>query len=437
MIPISAGAQNIGIALSQDDGTVTVFDDSGIIGSMTLGGGFPLVGDCAFTPDGSQALVTHFQDKGIYVIDMSDPTNPVLAAGTNPIPVSVRAEDISMGPNGQFAAVCGVSEASVVGDDEFVSSINIAGRVEVDTWSVPAPQLNGCTVVEICDDGVSVLIIEGRAPDQIRRLTMDGAGMLTDTTETLATLAQGVNLACAPGSQSGAVVTSQSGNGQTFLIPGLAQVNTPVVPTVGQGVRINPAGDQLYFRSTNGTQQINAYGYNSLTGAVGGLLFTINAPFDVPWLGIDTFEINPDGATFSVTDNVSDQVVTYSTADGSVVALPAAFGVAVSPTGICFGPPADADGDGVLNVDDVCPGTTIPESIPAESLGINRFALTDGDGDFDTVVKGHGTPHSYSIQDTTGCSCEQIADELDLGGGQTKFGCSNSVMETWVDLVNP
>jgi len=45
---------------------------------------------------------------------------------------------------------------------------------------------------------------------------------------------------------------------------------------------------------------------------------------------------------------------------------------------------ADSDQDGVTDQMDICPGTSIPESVPTESLGVNRFALVDGDVEFDT-----------------------------------------------------
>ncbi|HSN55895.1 MAG TPA: endonuclease/exonuclease/phosphatase family protein, partial [Candidatus Sulfomarinibacteraceae bacterium] len=45
---------------------------------------------------------------------------------------------------------------------------------------------------------------------------------------------------------------------------------------------------------------------------------------------------------------------------------------------------ADLDGDGVADALDFCPGTVIPESVPTQQLGTNRWALVDGDGIFDT-----------------------------------------------------
>ncbi|MCA9525289.1 MAG: thrombospondin type 3 repeat-containing protein [Myxococcales bacterium] len=93
----------------------------------------------------------------------------------------------------------------------------------------------------------------------------------------------------------------------------------------------------------------------------------------------------------------------------------------------------DADGDGVCGDVDACEGTELTESVPTEELGVNRFALIDGDGVFDTVSpRGRGPRRSYTIQDTHGCSCSQIIEALDLGEGHTKFGCSISAMDDWI-----
>ncbi len=108
---------------------------------------------------------------------------------------------------------------------------------------------------------------------------------------------------------------------------------------------------------------------------------------------------------------------------------------------LCYGPGIlDSDGDGVPDDDDVCDDTVIPEGVPTVRLGVNRFALTDDDGDFDTTSPpggGGGPGLSFTIEDTAGCSCEQIIDAQGLGKGHRKFGCSISAMEDWVALVNP
>ena len=97
----------------------------------------------------------------------------------------------------------------------------------------------------------------------------------------------------------------------------------------------------------------------------------------------------------------------------------------------------DADGDGVWDGIDQCPGTVIPESVPTRSLGVNRFALVDNDSVFDTTPpNGMGPMASFDIHDTAGCSCEQIIEVQGLGKGHEKFGCSLGEMEEWVELVN-
>ena len=96
----------------------------------------------------------------------------------------------------------------------------------------------------------------------------------------------------------------------------------------------------------------------------------------------------------------------------------------------------DEDGDRVGDNLDVCPATTLPESVPTERLEINRFADTDGDGVFNTTAPpGNGPGKSFDIHDTAGCSCEQIIGAQGLGRGHTKFGCSIGVMDDWVQLV--
>ena len=91
------------------------------------------------------------------------------------------------------------------------------------------------------------------------------------------------------------------------------------------------------------------------------------------------------------------------------------------------------------DVDDVCPNTIIPESVPSRSLKPNRWALVGGDVEFDTVLKGkgNGPNRSYTTTDTAGCSCEQIIAAQGLGNGHTKHGCSISAMDDWVELVTP
>ena len=49
---------------------------------------------------------------------------------------------------------------------------------------------------------------------------------------------------------------------------------------------------------------------------------------------------------------------------------------------------SDSDGDGVLDGNDLCFNTIIPEGVPTNRLLKIRYALTDGDGIFDTKASG-------------------------------------------------
>jgi hypothetical protein len=90
---------------------------------------------------------------------------------------------------------------------------------------------------------------------------------------------------------------------------------------------------------------------------------------------------------------------------------------------------SDSDADGVPEDIDRCPGTAIPEAVPTQGLKPNHWALVNGDGIFDTA----GTPASpFTIQQTGGCSCEQIIAALGLGNGQRKHGCSKGTLEDWI-----
>jgi hypothetical protein len=102
-------------------------------------------------------------------------------------------------------------------------------------------------------------------------------------------------------------------------------------------------------------------------------------------------------------------------------------------------PEDDEDADGICGDVDVCSGTVLPESMPAWKLHKNHYADVDGDGVFETKSSwcgGHGPQATFTLEDTAGCTCEQIADELNLGCGHVKHGCSKGVMQYWIWLVN-
>jgi hypothetical protein len=158
------------------------------------------------------------------------------------------------------------------------------------------------------------------------------------------------------------------------------------------------------------------------------------------FLGVEetyTVFIPPGGSTFDILDLglfVQAGGSTASRVDGSTI-LALAY-LPESPAALTEDEFVDADGDGVRTVDDLCPDTAVPESVPAVKLAPNHWALVDGDTTFDTVQAGPKPPkHGFTLDDTAGCSCEQIIGALGLGLGQKKSGCSTGTMRKWTREV--
>ncbi|WP_423982253.1 hypothetical protein [Ilumatobacter sp.] len=87
----------------------------------------------------------------------------------------------------------------------------------------------------------------------------------------------------------------------------------------------------------------------------------------------------------------------------------------------------DTDGDGVLDDDDVCPDTSLPDAAPTRGLKRNHY-VADGAGNFGTS--------GYTVADAGGCSASQIIAAAELGKGHTKHGLSRGVLKGWVASVN-
>jgi len=99
-------------------------------------------------------------------------------------------------------------------------------------------------------------------------------------------------------------------------------------------------------------------------------------------------------------------------------------------------PCTDPDRDRICSPRDVCPGTQLPERTPRVSLGLGRWAEMTGDGVFESRPRlGRVT-----VEDTRGCSCEQIVAAWRLGSNELDHGCRTATMLLWscfTDRRNP
>lgn len=95
----------------------------------------------------------------------------------------------------------------------------------------------------------------------------------------------------------------------------------------------------------------------------------------------------------------------------------------------------DSDDDGVLNDDDLCSETSA--DILNKELGTNRW-MWNGDSWITNLPKGEGPDFTVTMEDTHGCSCNQILSMMDdKMKGHWKFGCSKSVMEEFIESQKP
>ena len=111
------------------------------------------------------------------------------------------------------------------------------------------------------------------------------------------------------------------------------------------------------------------------------------------------------------------------------------FDLAILDDGAPVDPLTVNDCDGIAADFDFCAGTEIPEVVPYDRLVPNHSALTDASGIFETA-RPNPQGRVYTIEDTAGCSCEQIVDELGLGKGHLLHGCSFSAMDDWLVFLD-
>lgn len=145
---------------------------------------------------------------------------------------------------------------------------------------------------------------------------------------------------------------------------------------------------------------------------------------------------------FSPTDPADGNVAELSVSAPSIawvetVGVVSDWGVAVDDVAYTL---ADADEDGVVATDDLCPDTVTDADagVPSRWLGRNRWADLDGDGTFEAGWGwGSWLLGTVDMQTTGGCSCADIIDELGLGRGAERYGCHTWSVALWTWLYVP
>lgn len=101
----------------------------------------------------------------------------------------------------------------------------------------------------------------------------------------------------------------------------------------------------------------------------------------------------------------------------------------------------DLDHDGVVDLEDRCPDTRIPEGVPTQRLGFERYAIVTGartrDGHvlFDRGTFWYRPGRAVTTADTGGCSCEQILSALGGRQDETRLGCRGDTIDAWIRSI--
>ncbi len=334
-----AGAGDIGMAADDAGDRAVVFDSASgaILGAVAVGPGS--VGDCVVLPQHGLGFITDFEPR-LWVVDVAQ-TPPVLAAGTNPIALSIPGGDVAASPDGRHLVTCGNTHS--------VSVVDVAERAETATFDLG----HSCNSVEVCADR-SVLVGELLLPDDrsVRRLVLGADGELTDTGEVLLPDFP-TNLHCAPVGAT-ALVLQLGWDVSSTTVPGLTILDNVVAEATPSAAAFEPAGDRFYLR-TEGA--ISVYDYDPLTGSISDPVFTIAGTGDfVPLGGIDTLAL--DAAARRL----------YAPSDGAVGIFDADTGAALTPivdagadfTGVCLASRSGVFTDGFESGDTSRWSSTVP-----------------------------------------------------------------------------
>ncbi len=375
LLAVPAAGAELGMVTDRSN-RVTIFDSTTdtVLGSLLVGPGSSGALDCSINASQTLGFVTDI-GKRVWVIDLTA-SPPAFASGTNPIPISTNGQDTTLTPDGRFLLVCDSTSIQPV------SVIDVAARAEVESF----PLGMSCTSVEVCPSG-SVLVTSNEAGGQVRRLTLDATGQLSDTGEMLL-ITNPRNVACAPNGATGLAVGS-GGDARTFAIPGLAVLDIETIQGTKVSVAYDPVGDRAFVRTTGSqVSAVKPFRYDATTGQLTTLAYELAVTgLSSTLFGLESFAIEPRDLRLYASGTDGLRVFDLST--GQLLRTITGPSIGVT-TGVCFRESTDVDQDGVGNLPDNCPRLSNPDQLDADGDGTGDACdacpaladdQTDADGD--------------------------------------------------------
>ncbi|NBB86164.1 MAG: hypothetical protein GVY12_08110 [Bacteroidetes bacterium] len=199
--------------------------------------------------------------------------------------------------------------------DALVSSVLPAAQSELDVLDLgPGNTLS----VDVCDDDSTVLVAMRGSNRAVRKLEINSQGTLTDTGLSFRPDGPPANVHCAPGSETGIVISSGLAVAQTFTISGAAL--TPVATQQlqagrsgwGHSAAFNSNGSAVFMMSsagsTTGRGFVERFDFDPQAGTLGSSVNQIVAPVTSTTYGIELLDVGPGGDVY-VTEWTNDRVL--------------------------------------------------------------------------------------------------------------------------------
>jgi DNA-binding beta-propeller fold protein YncE len=253
--------------------------------------------DIAVTPDSTYALVANFTGHKVYRIDISDPTNPVLAGSIDV--GSFYPEDIAISPNGQFAVISdGSSNRELV-------FINLSSFSNYSLYAMTSSNLYA-QAVAIGNDNSTVIMCDYYTKRIVfGRVNASLTGLVSENN--CPSDGYPINITISPDGQTVLVANSEG-----YLV-GVYQIVSPGNVVIGstpkvtgfherpQSIAFSPDGKKAYAVCSNTSNSFLTFSWLQVNGpgnvTMGGERVTNLRSYGYyEYFGIDALAVSPDGS---------------------------------------------------------------------------------------------------------------------------------------------
>ena len=188
----------------------------------------------------------------------------------------------------------------------------------------------------------------------------------------------------------------------------------------------------------DGTWYLIAGEYEGVFNGWNKTLTTVQ--YDIDWCAYSYDGNVNDTSIFNFTNNETINVTLTSLSDGNhnvtIYCNDSAGNIGQSSLiSFSIDTTLDSDNDGILDENDLCPNTELPETF---ELLPNHFGDIDGDGIFEKLIvkkknEREIVDSKFTLEDTFGCSCNQIL-EIKHGKniGENVRGCTKGTIIAFV-----